>query len=113
MEPTWDRTGSFLIIQLHEFEALLFCGPEAIDDWMALFNQSGQIAALQGILAQFKTPEHIDKGPTTAPSKRLKDIYPSYDKVFVGSAASKSIGIDNMRQACRHFNEWLEKLLSL
>jgi Domain of unknown function (DUF4276) len=100
-------------IQLHEFEALLFSGPEVVDEWMGLFGQSGRKGSLDAILGSVKSPEHIDQGRQTAPSKRLKSIYAAYDKVFIGSGACQEIGIQKMRNSCEHFSSWIGKILGL
>ncbi|RKZ52057.1 MAG: hypothetical protein DRR16_23935 [Candidatus Parabeggiatoa sp. nov. 3] len=39
------------------------------------------IKALHHIRNQYPTPEHINEGENTAPSKRLGALYPYYDKV--------------------------------
>ncbi len=100
-------------IQLHEFEALLFSSPNAIDEWMSLFNQGGRSAHLSAIMESVETPEHINHGPTTAPSKRLMDIYSAYDKVFIGSGSAGDIGIDQIREKCLRFNGWIDHLCRL
>lgn len=65
------------------------------------------------IIKQFSSPEEIDNDPKTAPSKRLRDIYPEYRKRVDGPTIASKIGLQLIRQECRHFNEWLTKLESL
>lgn len=96
-------------IQLHEFEALLFSSPEAIDADLGLFTGS-RLQQIRTIRSEFASPEHIDDGEETAPSKRLKHHYPAYDKPATGPRIIQRIGVDVLRQNCRHFDEWLARL---
>jgi hypothetical protein len=56
-------------IQLHEYEAYLFSNPR----WFDYFcdKHEKEIAALQAISDRYATPELIDDGPSSAPSKRI------------------------------------------
>ena len=56
-------------IQLHEFEALLYCDLSQLA--RRITNSDKAIAKLQAEVAGF-SPEEIDEGDTTAPSKRLE-----------------------------------------
>jgi hypothetical protein len=97
-------------IQLHEFEGLLFSDVQAIDAVLKVHQGRSQLAKLKKIRAQFRTPEEIDDGNTTTPSKRLKSLYAGYDKVAFGSLIAQRIGLDALRRECPHFNEWVSKL---
>jgi Domain of unknown function (DUF4276) len=99
-------------IQLHEYEGLLFSNVEVIDEVLSLYSSS-KLKNLQNIRNQFNTPEEINDDVTTAPSRRLIGLYPSYNKVAFGVLISKRIGLEAMRQECPHFNEWLSKIESL
>lgn len=99
-------------IQLHEFEGLLFSDVQVIDQILRVHSAS-QLAELERVRTQFQTPEEIDDGETTAPSKRLKSLYPSYDKVSFGVRIAQRIGLDAIRRECPHFNEWVSKLEAL
>ena len=68
---------------------------------------------LRQIIERFENPELINDDPTTAPSKRLLRLYPAYDKRFFGELVAETIGIDNIRSACSHFNHWIEQLEEL
>jgi hypothetical protein len=100
-------------IQLHEFETLLFADPQKFK--IEYFDRPEGISALQVIADQFGNPELIDHGETTAPSKRIIDVYPDYafNKPAVGSMIADEIGIDALRGACAHFNNWLTNLEQL
>ena len=58
-------------------------------------------------------PEEINDGETTAPSKRLQSLYPSYDKILFGPLIAQRIGLDRLRQECPHFRDWVAKLEAL
>ena len=63
-------------IQLHEFEGLLFSDVQALDAILKGQHNRSLLTRLQQIRAQFKTPEEINDGETTAPSKRLAESIP-------------------------------------
>ena len=101
-------------IQLHEFEALLYCDVNKIDDILRLnHNSKSMNKQLQLIVNQFNSPEEINDNPDTAPSKRLLKLYSWYQKTTDGILIAKQIGIQNMTDQCKHFSAWLEKLKSL
>jgi hypothetical protein len=95
---------------LHEFEALLFSSPATI---AATFAQPNDEQKLLLIGAQFTSPEEIDDHPTTCPSARLQSLYPQYSKPFYGTLIAGRIGLQEMRGACTHFNDWLARLEAL
>lgn len=104
-------------IQLHEFEALLFCGIEYIVQlYPGCEKRCEQLAK---DLERFGNPELINNSPDTAPSKRIikaiegdeKKRY-NYNKPATGKAVTNNVGIDELRAKCKHFNEWIEKLIS-
>ncbi len=100
-------------IQLHEYEAYLFSEPK----WFEYFydDHAKQIAALQNISAAHATPELIDDGQHTAPSKRIIAELPDYEdaKAAVGPQVAELIGLDSIRSKCPHFAEWLARLEKL
>jgi len=101
-------------IQLHEFEAALFSNVEQIHKSMiASGSTSSDLRKLQAIRAGFPSPEYINDNPTTAPSKRILHIYPSFQKPTDGIIIVKNIGIGTIRRECVHFDKWLKKLESL
>ncbi|HJK29570.1 MAG TPA: DUF4276 family protein, partial [Methanocorpusculum sp.] len=55
-------------------------------------------------------PEEINTSPETAPSKRLKKLYPHYSKTVEGMAIAERIGLAKMRKCCPHFNAWITEL---
>jgi len=98
-------------IQLHEFEALLLCD---LDHMASRYPENSQaVAALAGDVAAYSTPELVNDGPETAPSKRIAKAIGGYEKVLAGAALAKRIGLPVMRRACPHFDQWLGKLEAL
>ncbi|MEI6175773.1 MAG: DUF4276 family protein [Verrucomicrobiota bacterium] len=96
-------------IQLHEFEALLYCDLNQLRS--RLSNSDYGIKALQKEVAHLQ-PEEINEGPHTAPSKRIINHLPIYErsKVRVGAPAAAAIGLPALRAKCPHFNDWLTRL---
>lgn len=100
-------------IQLHEYEAYLFSDPT----WFRYFynHHENQIAALKAIADSHATPELIDDGPHSAPSKRIIAELPDYQdaKSAVGPQVAELIGLDVIRDKCPHFAAWLSGLEKL
>ena len=97
-------------IQLHEFEALILADPKQLD-WEYLEHGvpiSNLISMTGG-----QNPELINDGPATAPSKRILDEIPEYDKATAGVAVAEKIGLPMLRRKCRHFDDWLARLEQL
>ncbi len=100
-------------IQLHEFEALLLSDPETLH---AQFDgAAGGIARLATAVARFPSPEHVNDGATTAPSKRIIRKIPEYEdrRPSAGAIAAAKIGLPTIRAKCKHFACWLAKLEKL
>lgn len=93
-------------LMVHEFEALLFSDPSAFEG----IADEESIQKLAEIKASFETPEDINSGPETAPSKRILQIKPDYRKVAQGVEIAERIGIDKMKACCPHFQEWIERI---
>jgi len=96
-------------VQLHEFEALLFNNIEVFDE-MFEFEQYDR-AELLNVFNEFPDPEMIDQGTETSPSHRLIKIIPAYRKVIQGNAIAEKIGIEQIRQKNKHFNDGIEQLI--
>ena len=105
-------------IQLHEFEALVFCGINYLPK--SYPGCEKRCEQLTKDLQKVGNPELIDNGPKTAPSKRIikaiegdgKKLY-KYNKPTTAKAVTKEVGIDELRAKCPHFNEWIEKLINI
>jgi hypothetical protein len=98
-------------IQLHEFEALLFTEPTKFA--VAYPNREREIQELVAVRSRFTSPEEINEGQNTCPSKRIKTILPDYNKVSAGPRIAMKIGINKIRAENPHFNDWLTKLEQL
>lgn len=98
-------------LQMHEFEALLLSDPQKLD-WEYLEHEAA-IQTLVSLVAQYPTPEMINQGADTAPSKRILRVIPEYDKVNAGIHVLQRIGLPTIRQRCPHFDEWLCRLEQL
>lgn len=99
-------------IQLHEFEALLYCDLSQLQ--RRISNSEAAITALTRDVVGL-APEDINEGATTAPSKRIIRHLPIYEKtkVRIGAPAAAAIGLSILRAQCPHFNAWVSKLESL
>lgn len=94
---------------VHEFEALLFVQLDVFEQWTDDDSVLKPLRAVRSTTA----PEDINDSPQTAPSKRILRAVPGYQKTFHGPLIACDIGLDAMRQACPHFNEWLQKIEAL
>lgn len=99
-------------IQLHEFEALLFCDLRELQ--RRITGSDRGIEALRKDIGDL-APEEINEGASTAPSKRIIRHLPLYDrlKVRVGAPAATAIGLPALREKCPHFGAWISRLEGL
>ena len=104
-------------IQLHEFEALMFCDISKLV--IEYPNCSKAIESLEGVLSNYNgNPELINNSPDTAPSKRIiaaiegKGKY-KYNKPRSGAVVTASIGMDTLMSHCTHFREWIYQICNL
>lgn len=103
-------------VQMYEFEALLFVGPELLAVVIEVNNdvEDSRVAAkLRAARAAFASPEEINDSPTTAPSKRILAVCPSYRKVFDGTRVASQLTIAAIRRECALFDAWVRRLESL
>jgi len=98
-------------IQLHEFEALLFADPGKF--LVSFPGAQREVAELDAIRRGAPTPEHIDDGEDSAPSKRVCALIPDYAKPANGPVIAAAIGLPTLRRECPHFGKWFERLLGL
>lgn len=106
MGRSFNRNRFIPYVQMHEFEALLFSDPPVLGETMQLHSAK----ALYKIVETFEHPELINDHPDSAPSKRLIQIKPGYQKILHGNIAAKRIGLQQMREKCPHFSAWIEQL---
>ena len=113
LEESWaEVTGDRRFIphiQLHEYETYLFVNVTVLSDYYE--GRQHAINRLQESTRYFASPELIDDGCKTAPSKRIIDELPRYkrEKVTVGVQVAERIGLSAIRRKCPHFLQWLER----
>lgn len=98
-------------IQLHEFEGLLFSaknGFEYIPD-----IPKNNLIELIRLVETYDNPELINDGELTAPSKRLKNLIPGYQKTFHGPIIADEISVDVIIQRCERFKNWLSNIIEI
>ena len=100
-------------LQLHEFEALILSKPAEIK---SQFDDGHDgIGRLAEMASSFQSPELIDDGVATAPSKRIIREIPEYEgrKASAGPIIAGRIGLPTLRSKCVHFRAWIERLEGL
>ena len=111
--------GRFLpYLARHEFEALLFSQPDCIAE---VLRRPALQKILQAIRHQYpQTPEDINDSPATSPSARIESaceqLYGSprvFQKRLHGPLIAARIGLEKIRIACPHFDEWMTRLETL
>ena len=117
LEESWSRETEdrrFIPhIQLHEYEAYLFADVSALSFYYP--DRQRAVEGLRRVAGSVESPELIDDGHHSAPSKRIIDQVPRYehDKSTVGVQAAQRIGLSRIRQKCPHFSRWVERLEGL
>ena len=107
------RPDRFIVhIQPHEFEGLLFSDTAALvtvePGWE---RAAGRLASIR---SEAPTPEHINDGYDTKPSRRLETLLsPRYKKIRHGILAAEKIGLNVIKGECPHFKAWIDKLAAL
>jgi uncharacterized protein DUF4276 len=102
-------------VQLHEFEGLLF-SELAVYENSFEEDEFDDYDYLVETIRRYPNPELINKGPDTAPSKRLGRIIKNYYtenenlKVLYGSTLAHDIGLPKIRSKCPRFDSWITKL---
>lgn len=100
-------TGCLLpYIQRHEIESLMFSGLDGFD---IVIDDCNIIREINSIMKEYPNPEDINTHPDKAPSKRLERLFP-YDKTFDGEIILEALSVDNIRDKCPRFNNWMDKL---
>ncbi len=107
----WDERKVILYVQRHEFEGLLFSDVKAFSD--VLGANTAVVKQLESVREHFSTPEDINDHPDTAPSKRIAQAIPTYNKRINGPLIAQEIGLPTVRRECPRFNAWLSHLESL
>lgn len=107
-------------VQLHEFEGLLLANAEIVADY---FGASELHTLVADAVARAGTPELVDDGPLTAPSKRLEAWtqrhaamqrrYSKATKTLHGPELARRLSLPVIRAACPRFHCWLKRLENL
>ena len=103
----FEKSRFLPYVMMHEFEGLLFS--DAVRFGQGI-GRPDLASKFQAIRDQFATPEEINDSPVTAPSKRIIDLVPGYEKPLMGTLAVLEIGLDAIRQECPLFRGWIERL---
>jgi hypothetical protein len=105
-----DAVGSrrFLpYLALHEIEAWVLADCSRLAD---LLGNSSGAARLAQVVAAESSPKMVNDGADTAPSKRIKSIYPKYGKTLYGPLVIADIGLEEIRRQCPHTDRWLSTI---
>lgn len=99
-------------IQPYEYEGLLFSDVDALSRVEPTWAQG--LPALTKVRACVESPEHINDGFETKPSRRLETLLtPKYKKITHGPRAAKHITLEVIERECHHFKTWMEALRNL
>jgi hypothetical protein len=99
-------------IQPYEFEGLLFSNVAALCAVEPTWAKSQ--TTLANVRAGAASPERINDGFDTKPSKRLQDLlHPKYKKTLHGPKAAQRITLEVMERECPHFGAWMNAVRGL
>lgn len=107
MGDDFDPNRFVPYVIMHEFEGLLFSDATRFGQGIGMPELSPKFQAIRD---QYATPEEINDSPQTAPSKRILNLVPGYEKPLMGTLAILEIGLDAIRQECPLFRGWMERL---
>lgn len=97
-------------LALHEFEAWVFCNPDALAQHFGRADLADKVAQA---LAQAGEPELMNHGKDTHPKARLRAMATGYKETADGPTLMNKIGLETIRKACPHFAAWLGRLEAL
>jgi len=108
-----NNTRFIPYLQMHEFEATAFIDVQITANILSIKNKDEIAQKINKIISSFQNnPELINDSPNTAPSKRLKQIFPEYRKIAHGKEITQALGIKSIKDSCPHFRKWVELLES-
>lgn len=98
-------------IQLHEFEGLLFSSVKGFEYLPNLSENS--LIKLKEFVVEKENPELLNGGQLTAPSKRLEQLIPGFDKnkPFYGGIIAGENSIEIVLERCERFRNWINILI--
>jgi hypothetical protein len=88
---------------LHETEAWVLSDCQRLGDLMGDPSAAAQLAL---DVDSESSPEMVNGGTETAPSKRIARVYPQYVKTFDGPMVIADAGLDCIRERCPHADRW-------
>ncbi len=95
--------------ELHEFEAYLYCNPEA-------YSEYGKNAPekIRNIVKESGGPESINTDVNKLPSKRMNEVIKGYtkSKLYYSNILLEKMTLEQMCQQCPHLNDWLKKVVN-
>ena len=113
LEKDVDVPNFIPYIQLHEYEALVFCGLDILLEQYAGADKA--VRELRKVLDGFSgNPEAVDGGWDTAPSRRIMNelakVNYRYNKPESGAYVAERVGMAELRERCGHFDGWIRQL---
>jgi hypothetical protein len=98
-------------IQLHEFEGLLFASKDGFEFLPDL--KQANLKSLILAVNEKENPEELNDGELTAPSKRLEQLIPGFDKnkPFYGGIIAEVNAINVVLDRCLRFKTWVKTLI--
>ncbi|GLU47976.1 DUF4276 family protein [Nocardiopsis ansamitocini] len=92
---------------LHEIETWVLACHEALE----IVTDNPQLSgSVKNLLENVDSPELVNDGAATAPSKRLAKLYPRYKKTSDGPDSISLTGLDQIRGRCPHANSWFDSV---
>lgn len=98
-------------MQIHEFESLLFSNINVFKDNFERNEMNFSI--LEEAIREFHNPEEINSRPDLAPSKRLLNAIPRYQKSLDGNYIALDIGLEKIMEMCPLFRQWVQTLRAI
>lgn len=95
----------------HEFETLVLAALTELQELLVPAVRK-RLQSLRLLVAKH-TPEEINCGKETAPSKRLEKARIGFNKLLHGVPAVRAAGIPQLKAACPRFAVWISKLEKL
>jgi Domain of unknown function (DUF4276) len=93
-----------------ERELLLLLRDSSTTVLTTIFDYYAFPADAPGMADRPPSPELVDDGVDTAPSKRIMNAYPQYAKTIDGPLVIADAGLDSIRRSCPHANDWLREI---
>lgn len=110
MGSSFDVKRFVPFVVMHEFEGLLFSDCAGFAKGIGRPDLAPDLSTIRN---QFTTPEEINDSPITAPSKRIEQLIPEYQKPIHGNVAALEVGLKKIKEECPHFKGWLNDLEKL